>query len=116
MKLKEEIKKTFDNPKEINYYRTKWSVLVLAATALLFFWAYFLIWAWAYPKTLTYVLSFLYLMFTFSIFLYWYNFLHYKLLWKNKVILIVIFVVLFLVFIFLSLPFIASIDSIKSII
>lgn len=116
MKFKEEIKKTFSNPKELDYYRTKSSSLVLAWTAFLFFFSYFLIGGGYYPNTLSRILAFFYIVFVFSIFLFFYNFFHYKFNWKNKLFLFIIALILFLLFIFFSLPFIVSVDTLKSII
>jgi hypothetical protein len=84
--------------------------------SFLFFWSYFLIGANFYYNTLLKFLPYIYIMFIFSIFLYWYNYFHYKLLWKNKLFIIIISIILLILFVFFSLPFIIPFDTLKSII
>jgi len=105
MGLKEIIKDTFNNKKEITLERYKWAKTCLIFISLFFFINFYLIWAWFYPEYLNKSLWFLYLLLMLT-FVFYFYFLFKKLLINNDRLYfnIIFFIILILIFWFLSLP------------
>jgi hypothetical protein len=109
MGLKEMIKKTFKDEKQITIERYRWAKFAFILSSFLFFMNFYYVWANFYTNIFANTLGIMYIILLLSLIFYVYFFIKKLLIDKvPKYLFIIILIILFLIFSFLVLPLIVE--------